>query len=139
MADPVKVLCFLKRKPGSTHQQFMDYYENNHAPLITRLLPFYHGYRRNFLRPSQNYDTRHLDNKIEAEPDFDVVTELTFETQKAYQKMVDALNDPAISAEITADESKFMDRTKMAVYIVDERGDGALVRRWLCSSPAILG
>jgi len=37
---------------------------------------------------------RHLDNKIEDELDFDVITELTFSSKENYEKLVAALSDP---------------------------------------------
>lgn len=116
----MKILCFLKRRPGMSRAEFRTYYENNHAPLIEKLMPFYSDYRRNFIAEVQDYETGHLDNKIEAELPFDVVTELTFDSRENYDKLVAALSDPKIGDIITKDEENFMDRSKMSVYIVDE-------------------
>ena len=68
----------------------------------------------------QDYETGHLDNKVEKELDFDVITELTFSSKANYEKLVAALSDPAIGDRITHDEEQFMDRSKMSVYIVEE-------------------
>jgi hypothetical protein len=116
----VKILCFLKRKPGMSKAAFREYYENNHAPLVSRLLPFYEEYYRNFLSDTQDYETGHLENKIENDPGFDVVTELTFATRENYEKMIAALGDPEIGGIITRDEENLFDRSKMTIYLVDE-------------------
>lgn len=123
----MKIICLLKRKPGTSRAQFKDYYEANHAPLIERLMPFYTDYRRNYFAETQDYETGHLDNKVESELDFDVITELTFSSRANYDKLVAALSDPAIGDIITRDEENFMDRSKMSVYIIDEYVSAELV------------
>jgi hypothetical protein len=116
----MKIVCLLKRKPGTTRAQFKEYYEANHAPLCEKLIPYYKDYYRSYFSETQDYQTGHLDNKIEDELDFDVITELTFSSKENYEKLVAALSDPAIGDRITHDEEQFMDRSKMSVYIVDE-------------------
>jgi hypothetical protein len=116
----IKIMCFLKRKPGMSRAEFKDYYETTHAPLIEKMLPFYKTFTRNFFAPVQDYETGHMDNKHEEqELDFDVVTELTFATQEDYDKIVAGLSDPDIGAIITADEENIFDRSKMRVFIMD--------------------
>jgi len=116
----MKIVCLLKRKPGTTRAQFKEYYETNHAPLCEQLIPFYKDYYRSYFSEVQDYETGHLDNKVETELEFDVITELTFSTKANYEKLVAALSDPRIGDRITADEENFMDSSKMSVYIVDE-------------------
>lgn len=116
----MKIICLLKRKPGTTRAEFKAYYEANHVPLIQRLLPFYKDYKRTYFAEVQDYQTGHLDNKVEAELDFDVITELTFTDRSGYDQLVAALSDPKIGDVITADETNFMDRSKMSVYIMEE-------------------
>lgn len=116
----IKILCFLRRKDGMTLAEFKAYYENNHAPLIKRLLPFYDSYKRNFAAEVQNYATGHINNKAAGARDFDVVTELTFSSQENYQKMIDALSDPVIGGEIARDEENIFDRDDIRVFLVEE-------------------
>ena len=116
----MKILCMLKKKPGMSFEDFRDYYENNHAPLCEKLIPFFTNYRRNFITPVQDYTTGHLENALPAERDFDVVTELTFKDRAQYQQLVDALSDPKIGDIITKDEENLFDRSAMTIYIVDE-------------------
>jgi hypothetical protein len=117
----MKILCFLKRKPGLSREEFINYYEQRHAKLVARLLPFYSQYKRNYIDPSQVYATRHLDNKASAEPPFDVVTEMSFSSREMYDRMRDALADPKVGAAIAADEENAFDRSAIIIYTVDER------------------
>jgi len=116
----VKIMCFLNRKPGMTMAEFREYYETRHAPLASRLLPFFDSYKRNFASEVQDYETGHLENKAGSDAPFDVITEMTFKTQADYQKMVDALGDPEIGGEIARDEENLFDRGAMRIYLVDE-------------------
>jgi uncharacterized protein (TIGR02118 family) len=116
----IKIVCLLKRKAGTTRAQFREYYEANHAPLIESKMPYYDEYYRNYIADTQDYETGHLDNKLVKELDFDVITELTFSSQENYEKLIAALSDPVIGAQVTADEENFMDRSKMSVYVVEE-------------------
>lgn len=54
------------------------------------------------------------------EPNFDVITEMTFETELDYQSMRQRLADPAVQAQIAEDGRRFMDRTSMQMFFVDE-------------------
>ncbi|WP_156112205.1 EthD domain-containing protein, partial [Prescottella defluvii] len=45
----IKAVALLARKPDLSHDEFVAYYENNHAKLIRRLLPQIREYRRNYL------------------------------------------------------------------------------------------
>ena len=115
----IKIMCFLKRKEGMSPAEFKTYYETTHAPLIEKMLPFYHTFERNFFAPVQDYETGHMDNISGQGLDFDVVTELTFKTQADYDKIVAGLSDPDIGKIIVADEENIFDRSKMRVFIMD--------------------
>ncbi|WP_018502584.1 EthD domain-containing protein [Parafrankia discariae] len=52
---------------------------------------------------------------------FDVMTELTYESEEMYRKMVDALTGKEVGRLIAEDEAQFLDRSSMRTYIVDER------------------
>lgn len=116
----IKIVCLMNRKAGLSMADFKAYYENNHVPLVNRLIPFWTQYRRNFAVEGEDYHTGHLPDDVSANRPFDVITELTFDTREAYQKMVDALSDPEIGGAITRDEEQFFDRASIRVYIVDE-------------------
>jgi hypothetical protein len=106
----VKVIFLFKRKAGTTHEQFRDYYETRHSLLAVRLLPFFKSYTRNYIRQDGGFKPEG-GPALGAAADFDVVTELVFENQAAYDRMLDALKDPSIRDQIIKDEENFMDRS----------------------------
>jgi uncharacterized protein (TIGR02118 family) len=116
----IKIVCLMNRKAGMSMADFKAYYETNHVPLINRLIPFWTEYRRNFAIEDEDYHTGHLPDDVSANRPFDVMMEMSFETRDAYQRMVDALSDPEIGAEITRDEENFFDRSSIRVYLVEE-------------------
>ena len=116
----MKIILMLKRKQGTTPEQFRDHYESSHAPLSARLMPYFKSYKR-----------KYIDHKDEFKPpppalggavEYDVITELEFENRAAFDRMRDALADPKIRGQIIADEEKFMDRTPggRLMFFVDE-------------------
>jgi len=96
-----------RRKPGTTPEHFREYYETRHAPLATRLLPYFASYTRKFVRHDLSYRPGGLGGEV----NFDVVTELTFENREDYDRMVQALADPAVHEQLVRDEEQFMDRS----------------------------
>jgi hypothetical protein len=115
----MKLMCLLKRKPGMSPREFRDYYETVHAPLATRLLPFFSAYRRNYMIDEEAEVADHVEAPAAA-PEIDVITEFVFETRADYEKMVAAFSDPAIAGEIADDEERFLDRNAIRIFFVDE-------------------
>lgn len=114
---PIKKILLIKRKPGTTHEQFRDYYENHHAQLALKLLgPLMLDYRRNYVRPARASAT------ATARPglDHDVVTELWFKDEATMDAFYARVRQPEIHAQIAADEEKFMDRPANRQVTVDE-------------------
>jgi hypothetical protein len=106
----MKVIFLFKRKAGTTHEQFRNYYENNHSLLAVRLLPFFKSYTRNYIRQDGGFKPAG-GPALGAAADFDVVTELVFESKADYDRMLKALEDPSIRNQIIRDEENFMDRS----------------------------
>jgi uncharacterized protein (TIGR02118 family) len=108
-----KVMAFLTRKPGMTRDEFRDYYENKHAPLIGQLTPKMAAYKRNYVN---------LNGAFKRDEDlitFDVITEMEFEDQAACERWFEAFQVPDVFAQISADENNFLDRSRMLVCTVD--------------------
>lgn len=118
----IKIVSLMNRKAGLSLRDFMTYYEENHVPLVRRLIPFWSDYRRNYLVEGAEYRTGHMLPGRTTEPLFDAMTELTYTSEKMYRKTVDALSSEEIGRIIAEDEEKFLDRSSMRTYIVDERG-----------------
>ena len=74
-----KLILFVKRKPGLTHEQFRAHYESTHAPLARRVLPWLDRYTRNFLTPFPG----------QPEPPYDCVTEFWFKDEAALRASIE--------------------------------------------------
>ena len=49
-----KQVCLLTRRPGMSMEEFKDYYENSHAPLLATMMPQARRYVRRFVQPEGN-------------------------------------------------------------------------------------
>ena len=116
----IKLVCLLKKKPGMSREAFVKRYEEGHVPLIEKLLPFYTKYRRSFIIDDEKYEPGHVANAAPPERDFDVITELWFDSRENYEKLLAALADPEIGGLITEDEKDLFDRDKMTMYLLEE-------------------
>jgi uncharacterized protein (TIGR02118 family) len=117
----IKLVSLMCRKPGLSMEEFARYYEESHVPLIRELLPFMHDYRRNFVNEIQPPMVSHGQPGREDARTFDVMTEIWFQNLEQYQRMRDALADPAIGQRIADDEANLFDRSTMSSWIVNER------------------
>lgn len=107
----IKTLAFLKRKPGMSRDDFIKQYETGHAPFGITVMPTAKRYLRRYVRSVADGFP---------EPDFDVITEVWFENQKAYADAMAALSSPAIAALVAEDEAKLFDRSDMRFALVEE-------------------
>jgi uncharacterized protein (TIGR02118 family) len=116
----LKAVVLLKRKQGLTPEQFIHHYENNHVPLVRRLLPSIGRYVRNYLSDTSLSAARQAGGADSPRPYFDVITELWFEDRAAYDRFITALNDPDTSRRLQEDEERFLDRTVVQTFSVAE-------------------
>ena len=112
----IKTIAFLKCKAGLTREEFVRRYETQHAPLILSIAPQVCEYRRNFLLP-EGAITAPGASKV----DFDVVTELWYADQAAFEAAMAAFTSPGNAARIAADEEQVFDRAYTRFYVVEER------------------
>jgi hypothetical protein len=110
----LKVLAFLTKREGIETQAFIDYYENNHLPLICGLAPTPIVYKRRYLMRGDEFNLE--DDAI----DFDVVTELGFPDRAAYLAWTAQLSTPGSGEQVVADEQKFLHRSRTRAYVVQE-------------------
>lgn len=109
-----KTIALLKRKAGLSRTEFIDYYENHHAPLIRELQPQIREYRRNFIEREGAY------LYPGAELDFDVITEMWYDDRAAYEAAMAVWNDPALTERRVRDEANFIDLDRIRFFIVEE-------------------
>jgi uncharacterized protein (TIGR02118 family) len=116
----IKVVAFLTRLPGVDREAFKAYYENNHVPMVRKLLPMLgDGYERNYpdvskVRPAEGQS---LDEAV----GFDALTVMRFENRNDYDAWKAAIRDPETLRKIQEDEAKFLDNTKTRMFVMDER------------------
>jgi uncharacterized protein (TIGR02118 family) len=110
----LKVMAFLTKREDLETRAFLDYYENNHVPLIRSLAPTPIGYRRSYLQRGDEL------NQEDASIDFDVVTELMFPDRDAFLAWGAALARDDGGERVAEDERRFLDRSRTRAYIVEE-------------------
>lgn len=112
----LKFVTLLKRRPGMSRAEFIDYYERHHASIGVKYLRGHaHRYLRRYVQPMPNPVTGALD-----EPDHDVVMEIWFADRAAFDTAMARLAEPAVAAEIAADEERLFDRAKHRHFFVEE-------------------
>ena len=117
----LKAVVLLRRRADLTPEAFREHYENNHVPLVRKLLPTIGRYVRNYLDLTSVSAGRQEAGAAKApEPYFDVITEIWFDGDAEYQAFVDALSDPDVSGRLQEDEERFLDRSIVQTYPVQE-------------------
>lgn len=121
-----KWICLIKKKRGVSRQEFMDYYENNHVPLVRRMFPeeFSHVrvYRRNYIVFDDPVVKLDAYEGLESATGFDVVTECITDTrEQAYALLQAAFKNPENAKLVMEDEDKFIERGSALMYVVEAR------------------
>jgi EthD domain len=109
----VTTITLLKRRPGMTKAEFIAYYETHHRLIGEKVLGGYATrYVRRHLHPADGTDQHE---------DADVVLEIDFPDAATRDACFAAMADPALTAEIEADEAKLFDRSRIRTFTVEER------------------
>ena len=106
----LKVFAYLKKRDDISTEEFRDYYENHHVPLVLSFAPMPKVYKRNYLIRGDDH------NLEDPSIDFDVVTELVWDDRSGSEEWRAKLG----REEIGNDEEKFIDRPRTRAYIVEE-------------------
>lgn len=110
---------FNVRKQGTTFEQYKDYLETIHAPLLMRLFNDLGAwtYTRSYT-PTEGPEAVVMITQDPNPWPYDCVAKLDFADAEMFQKFQATFR--ANSAEISADEAKFMDREKMRFMVIGE-------------------
>ncbi len=106
----VKVITTLKRKKGMPVEEFSQYWEKNHGPLIKKTLPGVKKY-------IQNHPMKLPGG---GEPKIDGVVEIWFEDMDAWRKAAEFFEGEGGKI-IIGDEEKFIDRSSMVFFVAEEK------------------
>ena len=120
----IKMVALMSRRPGMSRDDFIDYYETKHVPLILRYVTQVADYRRSYVLPSEAISLSEKSPEG-AMPPFDVITEGWFKDRHAFDAMRASLAEPEAAARVAADEANFLDRGRMMAFLVDERRSGS--------------
>ncbi len=111
-----KAVVLLKRKPGMSFEDFVAYYESHHRLLGEKWVPTQTRYVRRYIRPvSRNPITGETPHT-----DYDVLTEMWFESRAAFDAAMAQLSNPQAASEIAADEELLFDRSRICLCEIEE-------------------
>jgi hypothetical protein len=102
----LKQICFLKKRPDMTMDEFMDYYEDRHSLLSKRLgrapsIPNAVRYVRRYLVPETNPVTGRV-----IDPGYDCIMEIWWNSREDFENSQRVISDPARLPAIKEDEAK---------------------------------
>ena len=100
----IKAISFIFKKSSLTQNQFVEHYENSHAPLARSILEFSH------------YERNHILNFSAGNPS--CISIFKYSSEELLKKTQKILQD--YPKELKEDELKFMDFDKNYYYFVDE-------------------
>ncbi len=112
----IKTITLLKRRPDMSVADFRSYYESQHVLLGLKYT------RPEALRYTRRYLTT-LGGSQDNDACFDVAMELWFADRDALDRVLERLQQPAIAAEIAADEALLFDRQQTRFLVIDEEID----------------
>lgn len=128
---PFSILIYVTRKPSLTPEEFKDYWENHHIPLLQSLTgdSFPRQHRRKYLARTARKGFGGPANKdnpllvLRGSPedfDFDGMAELTWDDEAAFHKFYNAIYSKEAAAKLARDEEVFLEPGKLKAVVVDD-------------------
>ena len=111
-----KVVVLIKRRSGMSMEDFMEYYETQHAPLAVSRVPNFKRYVRHYIRP---YGEDIYSGNPEAP--YDVLTEIWFDDATDFARGMAYLEDPETAAIIGADEEMLFEKKSINFMLMEDR------------------
>jgi hypothetical protein len=101
-----KQVCFFRKRPDMTMEEFIDYYENQHSQLSKRLgrspsIPNAVRYVRRYLTPEMNPVTGEV-----IDPGFHCIMEIWWNSREDFENSQRLIGDPNRLPAIKEDEAK---------------------------------
>jgi len=125
-----KVLLFAYRKPGLSPTDFRNHLEGTHMDLLKRLFgaAFPISHIRRYIHRSetdQSGDAQHHHPATvlagdQSDFEYDVISELTFESEDAFKEFFAKYQSEEIAAAIGEDEERFLDSGKLRAVVLGE-------------------
>jgi hypothetical protein len=129
-----KQVCFFKKRPDMTMQEFMDYYENQHSQLGNRIgkpiLPKAHRYVRRYITVEKNPVTGEM-----IDPGYDCIMEIWWESREDFEASMRVVSSPDRLPHTIEDEKKLFASHSNPVCSVEEHdspvGPRNKIPRWI--------
>lgn len=101
----LKQICFFRKRPDMTMDEFMDYYENQHSQLAKKTgakpaIPNAVRYVRRYLVPEKNPITGEVHD-----PGFDCIMEIWWNSREDFENSQRIISDPERLPMTKADEA----------------------------------
>jgi len=101
-----KQICFFKKRPGMSLDEFMDYYENQHSQLSKRMgrspsIPNATRYVRRYLKPEKNPVTGEIHD-----PGYDCIMEIWWNSREDFENSQKIIASPERLKAVMDDEAK---------------------------------
>ena len=102
----LKQICFFRKRPDMTMDEFMDYYENQHSQLAKKMgakpaIPNAVRYVRRYLVPEKNPVTGQIHD-----PGYDCIMEIWWNSREDFERSQAIISDPERLPMTRADEEK---------------------------------
>ncbi len=110
-----KILLFMKRRPGMSQDEFIQYYEEQHVPLALKYSKGMKAYKRQFVSPQTHFETGEC-----SDLGFDVITELCFDDEQTFNGVLTYLGSSSLPDEVVEDEKKLFDRSSFKIATCTE-------------------
>jgi hypothetical protein len=115
-----KQICFFRKNPNMTMDEFMDYYENQHSQLAKKqglkpAIPNAVRYVRRYLTPEKNPVTGEV-----IDSGFDCLMEIWWNSRADFEASQAIISDPARLPAVKADEAKLFASHNNPVVSVEE-------------------
>jgi hypothetical protein len=116
----LKQICFFRKRPDMTMEQFMDYYENQHSQLSRRVgrspsIPNAVRYVRRYLVPEKNPVTGEV-----IDSGFDCIMEIWWKSREDFENSQKIISNPDRLPLIKEDEDKLFASHRNPVCTVIE-------------------
>jgi len=101
-----KQICFFKKRPDMSLEEFMDYYENQHSQLSKRMgrspsIPNATRYVRRYLKPEKNPVTGEIHD-----PGYDCIMEIWWNSREDFENSQRIIGSPERLKATMEDEEK---------------------------------
>ena len=121
-----KQICFFRKRPDMSLEEFMDYYENQHSQLAKKAglkpaLPDAQRYVRRYLRPEKNPVTGQV-----IDPGYDCIMEIWWNSREEFEASQRIISDPARLPIIKEDETNLFASHDNPVCSVIEEYDSPM-------------